>query len=130
MNPNPTFNGSFLFTGHGNRLGFRGFSDRRGQQLQSGGFADLLRRATSTRAASCRIAGAPRPNLTLNYGVRWDLMQYWSEKYNQIPTFNPGEQSNVFPTRSGGHRLSRRRGSSDARLVPSSNRFSPRLGMA
>ena len=40
-----------------------------------------------------------RSNLTLNYGVRWDLMEYWSEKYNQIPTFLPGEQSIVYPGR-------------------------------
>ena len=39
-----------------------------------------------------------KPNLTLNYGVRWELMQYWSEKQNQIPTFIPGEQSKVYPT--------------------------------
>ena len=35
VNPNPTFNGSFLFCGYGNRNRFRGFSDRRRQQLQS-----------------------------------------------------------------------------------------------
>jgi len=39
-----------------------------------------------------------KPGLTLNYGVRWDLMQYWSEKYNQIPTFVLGQQSKVYPT--------------------------------
>ena len=39
-----------------------------------------------------------KSNLTLNYGLRWELMQYWSEKYNQIPTFIPGEQSQVYPT--------------------------------
>ena len=38
-----------------------------------------------------------KSNLTLNYGVRWDLMEYWSEKYNQIPTFLPGHQSTVYP---------------------------------
>ena len=30
-------------------------------------------------------------NLTLNFGLRWDLMQYWSEKYNQIPALNLGQ---------------------------------------
>ena len=25
-------------------------------------------------------------------------MQYWSEKYNQIPAFNLGQQSKVYPT--------------------------------
>ena len=38
-----------------------------------------------------------KPNLTFNYGLRMDLMRYWSEKYDQVPTFNPGEQSVVYP---------------------------------
>jgi hypothetical protein len=36
-------------------------------------------------------------NLTLNYGLRWDRIAPWSEKYNQISTFAPGAQSVVFP---------------------------------
>jgi hypothetical protein len=38
-----------------------------------------------------------RPNLTVNYGLRWDRIAPWSEKYNQISTFVPGAQSEVFP---------------------------------
>lgn len=38
-----------------------------------------------------------RENLTLNYGLRWDRIAPWSEKYNQISTFVPGAQSVVFP---------------------------------
>ena len=37
------------------------------------------------------------PNLTLNYGLRWDRIAPWSEKYNQISTFVAGAQSVVFP---------------------------------
>ncbi len=35
--------------------------------------------------------------LTLNYGVRWDVLPPWSEKYNQLLTLDPQEQSVVFP---------------------------------
>ncbi len=35
--------------------------------------------------------------LTLNYGLRWDVLPPWSEKYNQLLTLNPEEQSVVFP---------------------------------
>jgi len=37
------------------------------------------------------------PSLTLNYGLRWDRVAPWSEKYNQISTFDAGVQSVVFP---------------------------------
>ena len=37
------------------------------------------------------------PELILNYGLRWDRVAPWSEKYNQISTFDPGAQSVVFP---------------------------------
>jgi hypothetical protein len=40
-----------------------------------------------------------RPNLTLNYGLRWDLIQNWYEKHNATSdTFIPGEQSQIYPT--------------------------------
>jgi hypothetical protein len=35
--------------------------------------------------------------LTLNYGLRWDVLPPWSEKYNQLLTLNSNEQSVVFP---------------------------------
>jgi hypothetical protein len=31
-----------------------------------------------------------KKNLTLNYGLRWDRIVPWYEKYNQIATFAPG----------------------------------------
>ncbi len=37
------------------------------------------------------------PRVTLNYGLRWDVIMPWYEKYNQLETLSPGEQSVVFP---------------------------------
>ena len=37
------------------------------------------------------------PQLTLNYGVRWDVLPPWSEKFNQLLTLDPAEQSAVYP---------------------------------
>jgi hypothetical protein len=68
-------------------------------------------------------------NLTLNYGLRWERMEYWSEKYNQIPTFTPGEQSRVYPTAPVSIVYPTDTGVANT-LVPSRNRFSPRVGVA
>jgi hypothetical protein len=37
------------------------------------------------------------PQLTLNYGLRWDVLPPWSEKFNQLLTLDPSEQSVVYP---------------------------------
>ena len=70
------------------------------------------------------------PNLTLNYGLRWDRIAPWTEKYNQISTFVPGAQSVVFPGAPAGILYPGDPGVSRT-LAPVSNLdFSPRVGLA
>ena len=38
-----------------------------------------------------------KPNLTLNYGLRWELNTPLADKAHHVQTFRPGEQSTVFP---------------------------------
>jgi hypothetical protein len=128
VNPNPTFNGSFLFAGTETGLDFADFLV---------GVSSNYNQADSQQYyARHKYAGGfvqdswrARPNLTLNYGVRWDMMQYWYEKYNQAPTFIQGEQSVVFPNAPAGFVYPGDKGVPRT-LAPSSNRFSPRLGLA
>jgi hypothetical protein len=69
-------------------------------------------------------------SLTLNYGVRWDRIEPWYEKYNNLLTLVPGEQSVVFPTAPTGLVYPGDAGIPRT-LAPAGNRnFSPRLGLA
>lgn len=38
-----------------------------------------------------------KPNLTLNYGLRWELDTPLADKAKHVQTFRPGENSSVFP---------------------------------
>ena len=38
-----------------------------------------------------------KPNLTINYGVRWEASMPWYDTQNKIETIVPGQQSTVFP---------------------------------
>lgn len=128
VNPNPTFNGSFLFAGTETGSDFADFLigvASNYNQADSQAFYGRHKYAAAFAQDSWRV----RSNLTFNYGIRWDLMQYWSEKYNQIPTFRLGEQSKVYPTAftslvyPGDPTVPNT-------LVPQQNKFSPRLGLA
>jgi hypothetical protein len=44
-----------------------------------------------------------KSNLTLNYGLRWDVIQPWYEKHDQASTFVLGVQSTVHPGAPAGY---------------------------
>lgn len=128
VNPNPTFNGSFLFSGTETGLDFADFLigvSTNYNQADSQHYYGRHKYAAGFVQDSWHI----NSTLTLNYGLRWELMQYWSEKFNQIPTFILGEQSKVYPTAPAGIVYPTDRGTPNT-LVPQRNRLAPRLGLA
>ena len=128
VNPNPTFNGSFLFTGSETGSDFADFLigvPSNYNQADSQTYYIRHKYWSAFAQDSWHI----KRYLTLNFGVRWDHMEFWSEKYRQIPTFIPGEQSAVFPQAPVGLVYVGDKGVPDT-LVPSANPFSPRIGLA
>jgi hypothetical protein len=71
-----------------------------------------------------------KSNLTLNYGLRWDRIEPWYEKYNNNITFIPGEQSLVFPTAPVGIVYPGDPGVSRTLAPPGNHDFAPRIGLA
>jgi hypothetical protein len=123
------FNGSFLFFGTETGSDFADFllgipSQYNQSQLRPfygrnnyvGLFAQDSWRATHS--------------LTLNYGLRWDRIEPWYEKYNQIATFIPNRQSIVFPNAPPGILYPGDPGVSRTLAPPGNRDFAPRIGLA
>ena len=75
-------------------------------------------------------AWQPLPELTINYGLRWDRIAPWSEKYNQISTFVAGQQSVVFPGAPAGILYPGDPGVPRTLSPVENTSFAPRLGLA
>ncbi len=123
------FNGSFLFFGAETGSDFADFllgipSQYNQSQLQP--FYGRNKYVGLYGQDSWRV----RSNLTLNYGLRWDRIEPWYEKYNQIATFIPGQQSVVFPGAPAGILYPTDPGVSRTLAPPGSLDFAPRIGMA
>jgi hypothetical protein len=71
-----------------------------------------------------------KSNLTFNYGLRYDVSAPWKEKYNQIQTLIPGEQSVVFPGSPTGWLFPGDPGVPSTLAPTRWNNFAPRLGLA
>jgi len=71
-----------------------------------------------------------RPNLTVNYGVRWDVISPWWEKHNEIETLKLGEQSVLFPNSPTGWVFPGDPGIPKTIAPVRYNNFAPRLGLA
>jgi hypothetical protein len=71
-----------------------------------------------------------RPNLTLNYGVRWEVNQPWYDTQGKIEQFVPGKQSHVFPDAPRGWVFPGDPGIPNTLAAPQYDRFAPRVGLA
>ena len=123
------FNGSFLFFGTETGSDFADFllgipSQYNQSQLQP--FYGRNRYLGLFGQDSWRLT----PSLTLNYGLRWDRIEPWYEKYNQIATFVPGRQSVVFPGAPAGILYPTDPGVPRTLAPPGNRDFAPRIGLA
>jgi hypothetical protein len=137
QNPDLVANGTFSFFGSGTQSTGNGFADFLlglpdfYSQQSSPAFYESAANGGAFAQDSWRV----RPNVTVNYGVRWDYVTPWAEEHNQITTFVQGVQSKTFPGAPlgylvpgdplpNGERIRKAIG-----LSPLNN-FSPRLGVA
>ncbi len=135
---NPFFffnNGAFTFSGLGTfstgnpgadfLLGIPDFYEQ-----SSGGFIDARTREYYSYAQD---QFKVRPNLTLTYGIAWQIDTPLTDKFNNsvaINAFRPGQQSTVFPTAPAGLVFPGDKGVTASGYQTRWNHFGPRVGFA
>jgi hypothetical protein len=122
------FNGSFLFFGSQTGSDFADFllgAPTQYNQSELQPFYGRNKYSGLYAQDSWRL----RPNLTLNYGVRWDRIEPWYEKYNQLAVLEPGKQSVVFPTAPAGILFPTDPGVPRTLAPPGNKDFAPRIGL-
>jgi hypothetical protein len=90
-------NGSFSFTGSETGLDFADFLLGIDTSYTQGEGRNFYNR-NHYIGVYAQDSWKATQSLTLNYGVRWDVLPPWREKYNQLLSLDPNEQSVVFPT--------------------------------
>jgi hypothetical protein len=70
------------------------------------------------------------PNLTLNYGLRWEVARPWSDVYGRLTTPDPGVQSVKFPNSPEGNVVPGDPGVPSTISPTRYNNFGPRIGLA
>jgi outer membrane receptor protein involved in Fe transport len=127
--PVAQFNGSFVFSGQETGVDFADFLigvPSQYNQSQLNPFYARNKYVGIFAQDSWHLLS----NLTLNYGLRWDRIAPWSEKYNQISTFVPGAQSVVFPGAPPGILYPGDPGIPNTLASISNHDFAPRVGVA
>jgi Carboxypeptidase regulatory-like domain len=71
-----------------------------------------------------------KPDLTLNYGLRWEFSQPWYDTQNKTETIIPGEQSVVFPGAPKGWLVPGDPGVPPTLAPTYYHAFAPRVGLA
>src|SRR5580704_13758365 len=137
QDPDLVANPTFSFFGSGNQSTGNGFADFLlglpdfYSQQSSPAFYESAANGGIFAQDSWRV----RPNITINYGLRWDYITPWAEKHQQSTTFVQGEESTTFPGAPLGYLVPGDplpNGSRiPAAIAPSPlDNFSPRVGIA
>jgi len=127
--PNATFNGTFNIDGTETGSAFADFLlGFPSNYTQTSGQSFYLRNRYG--GAFVEDSWRARPNLTVNLGLRWDLIMPWWEKYNQIQTVVPGEQSVLYPNALPGLVVPGDPGIPSTLSPSQYHNFAPRLGIA
>jgi outer membrane receptor protein involved in Fe transport len=127
--PNATFNGTFNIDGSETGSAFADFLlGFPSNYTQTSGQNFYLRNRYS--GAFVEDSWRARNNLTVNLGVRWDLIMPWWEKYNQIQTVVPGEQSVLYPNAMKGLVVPGDPGIPSTLSPSKYHNFAPRIGVA
>src|SRR5262249_49567008 len=85
LDPNATFNGTFTFAGTETGSDFADFLlGIPSNFIQSAGGVFHLRNKYG--AVFAQDSWRMKPTLTANFGIRWDVIQPWYERDNQIQT--------------------------------------------
>ncbi len=126
--PDVVFNGSFAFNGSETGLDFADFllgAPSSYTQGEAGNFYNRNLCVAAFAQDSWRVTNS----LTVNFGVRWDRVRPWDEKFNQLQTLISGEQSLVFSNAPLGLVFPGDAGASRS-LAPARNDIAPRIGIA
>jgi len=129
LDPNATFNGTFTFAGTETGSDYADFllGIPSNYIQSSGGIFHLRNKYGALFAQDSRRLGS---RVTFNYGLRWDIMQPWYERDNQIQTIVPGQQSVVFPEAPAGLVVPGDSGVGRGLSPTAWGNVSPRLGIA
>ena len=123
------FNGNFVFSGTETGVDFADFLIGVPSQYNQSQL-DAFYPRNKYLGLYAQDSWRARPNLTFNYGLRWDRIAPWTEKYNQISTFVPGAQSQVFPGAPAGILYPGDPGIPSTLAPTEDSSFAPRVGLA
>jgi hypothetical protein len=127
--PNATFNGTFNINGTETGDPYADLLlGTPSNYTQSSGQPFYLRnRYLGTYAQDSWRA---RNDLTINAGLRWDVIIPWWEKYNQLQTYIAGAQSTLYPGAPQGLLVAGDPGIPKTIAPTSYKNFAPRIGLA
>jgi hypothetical protein len=127
--PNATFNGTFNINGTETGNPYADFLlGTPSNYTQSSGQPFYLRNRYFGLHA--QDSWRARNDLTINLGLRWDVIAPWWEKFNQIQTYIPGAQSTLYPGAPPGLVVAGDPGVPKTLAPIDYKNFAPRIGLA